>query len=129
MKEILERSGFVILPEKTEERTRKSMPFILTLISVVSMGWGIHDMFWSELSYAPILITIFLADLFLNIFSKSRKRIVAGFCTALVLVVGVIIGAMTYWSAGAVDFVNRILMHDILFCGKFYKKSWQTAKQ
>ena len=110
MEEILEQSGFVILPEKTEKNTRKSMPFILTLISVVSMGWGIHDMFWSELSYTPILITVFLADIFLNIFSKSRKRIVAGFCTALVLVVGVIIGAMTYWSAGAVDFVNRILM-------------------
>lgn len=110
MEKVLEQSGFIVLPDEEEKNSRRSLPFVLTLITAISMAWALNDMFWAELSYIPIIITIFLTNIYLVFFSKSEKNIVIGLGIMLVLIVGIMFGTMAYWKAGAVDIANRVLM-------------------
>ncbi len=105
----MEKSGFrVIWPEENRIRFQK-VPFLLTLLSVVGMLFCLHGMFYSEISYGPLIAISLPVVCVAYLMGQSKRNlwIGGGVITVLFLLTLLMFGS--YFAAGVADFLNQLI--------------------
>ncbi len=106
----MKQEGFIIYPEKEQQKKNLWGMLVLTLLTVGSMVLCMQMMFHPAMPYIPTISVTIIAVLSMFFLMKNGKRQCVGGALLGVLMIGF---GMVFWRqlyGGTMDFLNQILL-------------------